>query len=652
MKKILLFIGFIFSSTVFSQTYNIQDENGNTINTCSGTFVDSGGVNGDYSSGESYQVTFCPDISDNYIQLDFLSFNIEGEPWDFMTIYNGIGTSGTVIANYGDNLPLINSTCGTLLGSSDTTGCMTIVFESDSSLQYLGWEATISCTTSSGGDSLDGGGDGTGLSDLGCPSVIAGGLGLADVDPPALCTEDNDNSCTDIEATYLQLGDTSDYIVSSIEYNPPYQYECLANPISVGTDDIFSPIINLPFDFCFYGSTFNSCVVGSNGIISFDTSLANTGSGYTFDNNLPSTTGDLFTNSIYGVYHDIDPSVGGEIGWELITLNSGCRALVASWYKVPMYSDNSLLYTGMMVLYENTNIIEVYIEEKNIDGTWNDGNAIVGIQNYDATQAVIAPGRNTLDSNWETTNEAWRFTPNGSSITSLTWYEGEGVDGAIIGNSDILNVCPTETTVYTAEIIYTLCDGSTISQTEDTIVSVDSACTSCEITLETGNDNQLICKNTAIEEIVYKVEGDVIGVEFIENDSSGLNGSFNSIEKTYTISGIPFSTNGTISNFSITTIGCSGNIETTGSIEIENCVISKGISPNGDGLNDTWDLSGFDVRKVQIFDRYGIKLYSKNNYTNEWDGTSNGIDLPTGAYYYLIDFNNNTTETGWVYINK
>ena len=41
-------------------------------------------------------------------------------------------------------------------------------------------------------------------------------------------------------------------------------------------------------------------------------------SGYSFSNNLPSTTGALFANTIYGVYHDIDPSVGGEVGWELM----------------------------------------------------------------------------------------------------------------------------------------------------------------------------------------------------------------------------------------------------------------------------------------------------------------------------------------------
>jgi gliding motility-associated-like protein len=82
------------------------------------------------------------------------------------------------------------------------------------------------------------------------------------------------------------------------------------------------------------------------------------------------------------------------------------------------------------------------------------------------------------------------------------------------------------------------------------------------------------------------------------------------------------------------------------------CTISKGISPNGDGLNDTWDLSNFDIKQVKIFDRYGVEIYSKNNYSNQWDGTSKGNELPSATYYYVITFNNNTTKTGWVYINR
>ena len=190
---------------------------------------------------------------------------------------------------------------------------------------------------------------------------------------------------------------------------------------------------------------------------------------------LPNNT--LFLNTIFGVYHDIDPSKGGEVGWELITLTSGCRALVASWNNIPMFSSscNAQLYTGMIVLYENTNIIEVYIQEKSVCATWNSGNAIVGIQDATGTQAVVAPNRNGLDTDWTTTNEAWRFTPSGSSIATIKWYQGTGTSGTVVGTSNTLNICATTTSTYTAEVTYTLCGGSTMKITDETIVTVGTS---------------------------------------------------------------------------------------------------------------------------------------------------------------------------------
>jgi len=89
------------------------------------------------------------------------------------------------------------------------------------------------------------------------------------------------------------------------------------------------------------------------------------------------------------------------------------------------------------------------------------------------------------------------------------------------------------------------------------------------------------------------------------------------------------------------------------SIVVSACVIPKGVSPNNDGLNDTWDLSGLNAKKVQIFNRYGIEVYSKTNYTNEWGGkTDSGNELPSATYYYVISLPNGDVKTGWVYINR
>lgn len=109
-----------------------------------------------------------------------------------------------------------------------------------------------------------------------------------------------------------------------------------------------------------------------------------------------------------------------------------------------------------------------------------------------------------------------------------------------------------------------------------------------------------------------------------------------------------------IGNYEVTvtdSLGCSDslNVEITNT----NCTIPKGVSPNGDNLNDTFDLSNFDVLKVKIFNRYGMVVFEMNNYVNQWHGQDyNGNLLPTATYYYLIYFTDGSHKTGWVYLSR
>ena len=83
------------------------------------------------------------------------------------------------------------------------------------------------------------------------------------------------------------------------------------------------------------------------------------------------------------------------------------------------------------------------------------------------------------------------------------------------------------------------------------------------------------------------------------------------------------------------------------------CDIQKGLSPNSDGLNDYFDLSTLNVQKLEIYNRYGAKVYSLSNYTNQWNGkTDDNKILPDGTYYYVAVLGDGNTKTGWVYINK
>ncbi|MBS1526278.1 MAG: PKD domain-containing protein [Bacteroidetes bacterium] len=69
-------------------------------------------------------------------------------------------------------------------------------------------------------------------------------------------------------------------------------------------------------------------------------------------------------------------------------------------------------------------------------------------------------------------------------------------------------------------------------------------------------------------------------------------------------------------------------------------VIPNAFTPNGDGINDTWNIKYLDSYPnslVEIYNRYGEKLYSSIGYPVPWDGTFKGSMVPAGTYYFIID---------------
>ncbi|MBU2938125.1 choice-of-anchor J domain-containing protein [Lacinutrix sp. C3R15] len=100
-----------------------------------------------------------------------------------------------------------------------------------------------------------------------------------------------------------------------------------------------------------------------------------------------------------------------------------------------------------------------------------------------------------------------------------------------------------------------------------------------------------------------------------------------------------------------------GNCQTTASFTTDRFAcrnIPRGISPDGNGKNDSFDLTGFGVTNMIIFNRYGKEVYSfSGNYSNQWNGKSNkGKELPDGTYFYKIQKEDGSSITGWVYINR
>ncbi|WP_177764190.1 gliding motility-associated C-terminal domain-containing protein [Flavobacterium sp. I3-2] len=82
-----------------------------------------------------------------------------------------------------------------------------------------------------------------------------------------------------------------------------------------------------------------------------------------------------------------------------------------------------------------------------------------------------------------------------------------------------------------------------------------------------------------------------------------------------------------------------------------NCLIPKGISPNGDGLNDAFVLNNLEVLGLKVINRYGKEVYVfGHGYRNEWVGQDkNGNQLPSGTYFYAIQTPRELI-TGWIQI--
>jgi gliding motility-associated-like protein len=66
------------------------------------------------------------------------------------------------------------------------------------------------------------------------------------------------------------------------------------------------------------------------------------------------------------------------------------------------------------------------------------------------------------------------------------------------------------------------------------------------------------------------------------------------------------------------------------------------LTPNEDGINDYWEIrniSKYPRAKVNVYDRWGQKVFNVIGYTNDkrWDGTYKGLKLPAATYFYVID---------------
>ena len=235
---------------------------------------------------------------------------------------------------------------------------------------------------------------------------------------------------------------------------------------NIYSDDTFGGVIDMGFDFVFYGNTYNQVVLASNNYLSFNTSNANAYSDWTIGAAVPTTTEPETQNAILCPWQDIYPGVNGNGTIQYATTGEAPnRVFIASFCGIPMFSCTDICYSSQIKLFESTNIIETHIAQKVLCTTWNSGAAIHALHNETGTIAHVVTGLDGVERNypnqWTCENDAWRFTPNGDDDyiienmefapavagTDIFWQDEFGNE---IGTGGEIVVIPGGDVTYTA----------------------------------------------------------------------------------------------------------------------------------------------------------------------------------------------------------
>ena len=91
-------------------------------------------------------------------------------------------------------------------------------------------------------------------------------------------------------------------------------------------------------------------------------------------------------------------------------------------------------------------------------------------------------------------------------------------------------------------------------------------------------------------------------------------------------------------------------------ITILNFPDARGVSPNGDGVNDVLILPGlkdFPNTRLSIYTRWGSLVWHSDNYQEDWGGTNQeGQELPDDTYYYLLELESGNQYKGFIHLKR
>lgn len=213
------------------------------------------------------------------------------------------------------------------------------------------------------------------------------------------------------------------YTVTQIPYSPlPFNQGI---EVVSYQDDTWGEVIPIGFDFEYFGNSYSSLVLSTNGAVSFNTSLLNSFCPWVISDSMPLVG---FPNCILFPFQDMLPGQIAATSGTILHQVYGTppnRLFVLSFDSVPYFSCTSAYYTGQLILHENNNDIEIQIQHKDTCTQWNAGASILGIQNIDNSEYYVASNYD-YPNVWSAYNEAWLFSPDSVYSPINNWNRISG----------------------------------------------------------------------------------------------------------------------------------------------------------------------------------------------------------------------------------
>ena len=285
--------------------------------------------------------------------------------------------------------------------------------------------------------------------------------------------------------------------------------------------------------------------------------------------------------------------------------------------------------TGAIISVSPTVTTNYTVTGADINGCINES---VSVVNVNTTPNVIATGSSSV-----CVGQTINLSGNTFSSATYLWNGPNGFT-ASSQNTSINNAIELNAGTYTLSISLLGC-----SATNTVVVIVDSIPTVAHAGMDTTIYNSSISLTGNVPVIGSGVWSVVSGSgTFINNNSAST--TINNLQ-----------TGQNILQWTITNGACPISFDDI-IITVNTLVIPNGFSPNGDGMNDYFEITGIEEYsnvKLNVFNRWENQVYESDNYKNDWNGKNmSGENVSDDTYFYTIEIPGKNKFKGYVVLKR